>query len=164
MSRQCFIKVGGPFYPLLTGRRDSALSFPELAANEIPSPQDDLSTIMESFSSRGFDERETVTLLGPHSVGIVHCSFFKNRLYNFRNSTKPDPSIDPELLELMRLTCANIEPPSTSPASSLSSASPATLRSSKGMKMDYEGPGTDFGRFIFAALRGTGEYCLPISS
>ncbi|GAB4842205.1 hypothetical protein Ancab_012163 [Ancistrocladus abbreviatus] len=133
-------------------RRDSALSFPELAANEIPSPQDDLSTIMESFSSRGFDERETVTLLGPHSVGIVHCNFFKNRLYNFRNSTKPDPSIDPELLELMRLTCANIEPPSTSPASSLSSASPATLRSSKGMKMDYEGPGTDFGALYYHSL------------
>ncbi|GAB4842203.1 hypothetical protein Ancab_012161 [Ancistrocladus abbreviatus] len=90
--------------------------------------------------------------MGAHSVGIVHCNFFKNLLYNFRNSSKPDPSVDPEFLELMRLTCANIEPPSTSPVSSWSSASPATLRSSKGMKMDYEGPGTDFGGLYYRSL------------
>ncbi|GAB4860577.1 hypothetical protein Ancab_035737 [Ancistrocladus abbreviatus] len=148
----CFIEVGGPFYPLLTGRRDSALSFPELAANEIPSPQDDLPTIMEAFSSRGFDERETVTLLGAHSVGIVHCKFFKNRLYNFHNSGKPDPSIDAEFLDLMRSTCYNTESPSTSPPPSPSSASLATLQSAKGMKMDYEGPGTDFGALYYRGL------------
>lgn len=39
-------------------------SFAEDATFELPSPQDDLSKIIESFSSKGFDERETVSLLG----------------------------------------------------------------------------------------------------
>ncbi|KAL7222189.1 hypothetical protein ACSBR1_023990 [Camellia fascicularis] len=50
---------GGPFY-LKTGRRDSNLSFSEIATYELPSPQDDLPQTITSFASRGFDERETV--------------------------------------------------------------------------------------------------------
>lgn len=39
-------------------------SFAEDATFELPSPQDDLAKIIESFSAKGFDEREAVTLLG----------------------------------------------------------------------------------------------------
>lgn len=39
-------------------------SFGEIATFELPSPQDDLSKMIESFSSKGFDEREAVSLLG----------------------------------------------------------------------------------------------------
>lgn len=57
-------QAGGPFYPLYTGRKDSKASFLVEASSELPSPQDDLSTTIHSFASKGFDERETVSLLG----------------------------------------------------------------------------------------------------
>ncbi|KAL1826506.1 hypothetical protein ACET3Z_004918 [Daucus carota] len=58
------LDADGPFYPLHTGRRDSTVSYPDLATYELPSPQDDLSRTTSLFASRGFDERETVSLLG----------------------------------------------------------------------------------------------------
>lgn len=57
-------QAGGPFYPLLTGRKDSTVSFSDIATSELPSPHDDLSKTINTFASRGFDERETVSLLG----------------------------------------------------------------------------------------------------
>lgn len=49
---------------MFTGRRDSLVSFSEVASYDLPSPQADLSETLASFASRGFDLRETVTLLG----------------------------------------------------------------------------------------------------
>ena len=69
-------QAGGPFYPLQTGRRDSTLSFGETAALELPSPQDDLPKTIASFGSRGFDERETVSLLG---IKILPCLLLKGK-------------------------------------------------------------------------------------
>ncbi|GMH17661.1 hypothetical protein Nepgr_019502 [Nepenthes gracilis] len=155
-AREAVSLAGGPYYPLLTGRRDSLLPFPELAAYEIPNPQDDLSTIIASFASRGFDEQEAVTLLGAHSVGMIHCKFFANRLYNFHNTEQPDPSVDAEFLNFMRTICNNSNPSlSTSPplSSPMPSRSSPSSQSSRGMmKMDYEGPGTDFGTLYYRSL------------
>jgi len=49
---------------LNTGRRDGSNSFADIATDELPSPYADLSQTLASFKSRGFDEREMVTLLG----------------------------------------------------------------------------------------------------
>ncbi|TQD77694.1 hypothetical protein C1H46_036755, partial [Malus baccata] len=42
---------------------------------------------------------------GAHSIGVIHCKFFENHLYNFSGSRKPDPSLDVEFLHLMRSRC-----------------------------------------------------------
>ncbi|CAL5375785.1 unnamed protein product [Camellia sinensis] len=97
---------GGPFY-LKTGRRDSNLSFSEIATYELPSPQDDLPQTITSFASRGFDERETVSLLGAHSIGTIGGKFILNRLYNFGWTDEPDPTIDIEVVNLLRSRCNN---------------------------------------------------------
>ncbi|PIA42624.1 hypothetical protein AQUCO_02000219v1 [Aquilegia coerulea] len=104
-ARDGLVLAGGPYYPLTTGRRDSLVSFANIAASEVPSPQDDLSKTLTSFASKGFDERETVSLLGAHSVGVAHCQFFRSRLYNFSGTGLPDPSLEPEFLHLMRSRC-----------------------------------------------------------
>lgn len=64
----CILQAGGPFYPLYTGRRDGSNSFADIATYELPSPYGDLSQTLTSFQSRGFDEREMVTLLGEFLV------------------------------------------------------------------------------------------------
>lgn len=43
--------------------------------------------------------------IGGHTVGIAHCSFFQDRLYNYKNTGKPDPNMDPSLLVSLRRIC-----------------------------------------------------------
>ncbi|KAL0299073.1 UNVERIFIED_CONTAM: putative Peroxidase 48 [Sesamum radiatum] len=160
-ARESVLMAGGPFYPLYTGRRDSIVAYPIIATYELPSPLDDLSKTVESFASRGFDERETVSLLGAHSTGTIHCKFFFHRLYNFSGGDGPDPSIDPEFLQLLRSNCNSIHH-SSGPASASPSLSPlpssednnisTVLSQDAGMKMDYEGPRTGFGTLYYRSL------------
>ncbi|KAL2516166.1 Peroxidase superfamily protein [Forsythia ovata] len=146
---------------VLPGRRDSTVSFQEVATYELPTPQDDLSKSIETFASRGFDQRETVSLLGAHSTGTIRCKFFFNRLYNFSGTQGPDPSIDTEFLSFLRSKC-NRSHTSTSPLSISPSLSPSPSSSVNHlstssftdpvMKMDYEGPGTGFGTVYYSSL------------
>jgi len=55
---------GGPFYPDLTGRRDSLQSFFQDATDQIPRPDDNITRTLHLFNLRGFNARETVSLLG----------------------------------------------------------------------------------------------------
>ncbi|KZV56100.1 Peroxidase 48-like [Dorcoceras hygrometricum] len=161
-ARESVLLAGGPFYPLYTGRKDSTVSFFEEATYELPSPHDHLSKTIESFATRGFDERETVSLLGAHSTGTIHCKFFHNRLYNFSGTDGPDPSLDTEFLEQLRSKCNRSHAmPAPSPAPPLSSPSPSsalrilpnsTLVQDPGMKMDYEGPRKSFGVLYYRSL------------
>ncbi|XP_021892853.1 putative Peroxidase 48, partial [Carica papaya] len=116
-ARDGVVLAGGPFYPLCTGRRDSHVSFMDAATYDLPAPNADLPETLASFASRGFDERETVSLLGAHSIGVIHCKFYQNRLYNFAGTVKPDPSLDPELLKELRSKCIPSQR-TTSPAPS----------------------------------------------
>ncbi|KAI3810525.1 hypothetical protein L1987_20142 [Smallanthus sonchifolius] len=161
-ARESVVLAGGPYYPVHTGRKDSDHSYPEISY-ELPSPLDDLPTTIARFASRGFTEKETVTLLGAHSTGMIHCKFFERRLYKFGGTDQPDPSMDPEFAELLRSVCNNNQTqahsssaaPSASPSASPSS--PTTGSSSKtgeerSMKMDYEGRGSSFGILYYQGL------------
>ncbi|KAL8254987.1 hypothetical protein R6Q59_033208 [Mikania micrantha] len=159
-ARESVILAGGPFYPVHTGRKDSNRSYPEISY-ELPSPLDDLSTTIGRFASRGFTEKETVTLLGAHSTGKIRCKFFERRLYKFGGTDQPDPSMDPEFAELLRSICNNTQAqtPASSPSSSPSpspSPSPSTTSSKtdqeQAMKMDYEGAGSGFGTLYYRGL------------
>ncbi|CAL5210708.1 unnamed protein product [Lathyrus oleraceus] len=126
-ARDCVVLAGGPFYPLNTGRRDGSNSFAGIATDELPSPFADLSQMLASFKSRGFDEREMVTLLGAHGIGVIHCNFFKNRLYNFSGTNEPDPSLDTEFLNVLRSRCNETDALSTSTSAYTSHTSPSSL-------------------------------------
>lgn len=63
-----FRQHGGPFYPVLTGRKDSSQSFHEEANNQIPRPDDSINQTLLLFGLRGFSERETVSLLGKMNI------------------------------------------------------------------------------------------------
>ncbi|KAL8139586.1 hypothetical protein V2J09_005607 [Rumex salicifolius] len=49
--------------------------------------------------------RATVYLVGAHTVGVVHCNNFQDRLYNYHNTGKPDPTMDPSLVKKLIKTC-----------------------------------------------------------
>ncbi|CAL5361370.1 unnamed protein product [Camellia sinensis] len=156
-ARESVVLAGGPFYPLQTGRRDSTLSFSEVATYELPNPQNDLPQIVASFASRGFNERETVSLLGAHSIGTIHCRFILNRLYNFGGTDEPDPTLDPQFLDLLRSKCndshTSLAPsPLLSPSSDDGSASRSSSSQEPGVEMDYQGRGSGFGSLYYRGL------------
>ncbi|KAJ4843569.1 hypothetical protein Tsubulata_040938 [Turnera subulata] len=135
-AREAVIQAGGPFYPLQTGRRDSTDSFGAEATKDLPSPHSDLDETLAIFSSRGFDERETVSLLGAHSIGVIHCKFFQDRLYNFGGTNKPDLTMDTEFLNEMRSRCNN----KTTKAAAAASPCSHGLESSTGKPSTFCSP------------------------
>ncbi|XP_019443725.1 PREDICTED: putative Peroxidase 48 [Lupinus angustifolius] len=104
-TRDAVLLAGGPFYPVLTGRKDSHRSFFEEATNQIPRPDDNVTRTLHLFGLKGFNERETVSLLGGHSIGKIGCDFIHPRLYNFMGTGQPDPSIPHDFLLQMWLNC-----------------------------------------------------------
>lgn len=47
----------------------------------------------------------TYACIGCHTVGTAHCANFQDRLYNFGDSGKPDPTMAPKLLSSLQKTC-----------------------------------------------------------
>lgn len=64
-ARDSLVLAGGPSYPVLTGRGDSARAFYDEVGARIPSPNATYTVTLDAFARRGFTERETVALLGP---------------------------------------------------------------------------------------------------
>ncbi|XP_004488796.1 putative Peroxidase 48 [Cicer arietinum] len=104
-ARDSVLLAGGPFYPVLTGRRDSHQSFFVDATDQIPRPDDNITRTLHLFNLRGFNTRETVSLLGGHNIGRIGCDFIQQRLYNFQGTGQPDPSIPLDFLSQMRQNC-----------------------------------------------------------
>lgn len=42
---------------------------------------------------------------GAHSIGITHCTFFEDRLYNFSGTGKPDPELDTGFQQELKTKC-----------------------------------------------------------
>ncbi|KAJ0262957.1 hypothetical protein HA466_0034060 [Hirschfeldia incana] len=131
-TKEAVSLAGGPAYVLATGRKDSLVSFKEIAQRELPSPHATLSEILARFASRGFSPQETVSLLGAHSIGITHCTFFQDRLYNFSGTGKPDPELHTGFLQELKTKCpfsstsASSPSPSPCPHTGLASSLPAS--------------------------------------
>ncbi|KAI3823325.1 hypothetical protein L1987_04760 [Smallanthus sonchifolius] len=96
---------GGRRHSVQTGRRDGRVS---LARNtqSLPSPSASVSSAIRAFARKGLTPTDMIYLLGGHTIGVAHCSLFQDRLYNFQNMGKPDPTMDLGLLTSLRKTCA----------------------------------------------------------
>ncbi|KAL6538532.1 hypothetical protein OROGR_012520 [Orobanche gracilis] len=99
-TRDAIVLSGGPYYPVLTGRKDSTRSYYNEAVAEIPKPDSNISEILQLFARRGFNERETATLLGAHNIGRISCVFLQSRL-----NKSDDGTIPRDLLSEMKTNC-----------------------------------------------------------
>ncbi|KAI3917610.1 hypothetical protein MKW98_021372 [Papaver atlanticum] len=93
----------GARYEVETGRRDGLIS--EKANVDLPGPQTSVSDAIDRFSRKGLDATDMVILLGGHTVGVTHCDFFEDRLWDFDGTGSADPSMDPDLVETLKLKC-----------------------------------------------------------
>uniref|UniRef100_A0A6N2NIN7 Peroxidase n=1 Tax=Salix viminalis TaxID=40686 RepID=A0A6N2NIN7_SALVM len=97
-TRDAVVLSGGTNYTVPTGRRDGLIS--RAGDVNLPGPQVDVSQAFQIFRAKGLTLEEMVILLGAHTVGVAHCSFFSERLQN-------DPSMDANLAARLRNVCAN---------------------------------------------------------
>ncbi|XP_038975332.1 peroxidase 60 [Phoenix dactylifera] len=102
-TRDAVALGGGLRYELPTGRRDGKVS---LAGNvNLPSPSATVAQAIDAFKRKGLGTVEMVLLLGGHTVGVTHCAFVMNRLYNFNGTNKADPTMNPALVMALKLRC-----------------------------------------------------------
>ncbi|KAF8412506.1 hypothetical protein HHK36_000474 [Tetracentron sinense] len=105
-TRDAVFLSGGKRYYVQTGRRDGLVS---LAKNvNLPAPSITVSQSIAAFDKKGLNSTDMVLLLGGHTIGVAHCSLFKDRLYNFNNTGRADPTMDPFLATLLRFRCPQI--------------------------------------------------------
>ncbi|KAK9265409.1 hypothetical protein L1049_012370 [Liquidambar formosana] len=94
---------GGSSYALPTGRRDGTVS--NISDVHIPGPSFSVADALNAFETINLGLEDLTTLLGAHAIGFCHCGFFVDRLYNFRGSGQPDPSLDPAILDQLTKKC-----------------------------------------------------------
>ncbi|OUZ99192.1 Plant peroxidase [Macleaya cordata] len=90
-------------YEVETGRKDGLVSLQNNV--DLPGPSISVSDAIDVFNRKGLTTTDMVLLLGGHTVGITHCSFIRNRLYNFKNTGMADPSMDPDLVTTLKSLC-----------------------------------------------------------
>nr|GLL36816.1 cationic peroxidase 1-like [Ipomoea trifida] len=83
------VKLGGPSWNVVVGRRDSTTASLSGANSNIPGPTSSLSQLISSFSNKGFSTREMVALSGSHTIGQARCVNFRDRIYNDTNINAP---------------------------------------------------------------------------
>ncbi|XP_042506242.1 peroxidase 21 [Macadamia integrifolia] len=104
-ARDGVAMLGGPHIEMKTGRRDSTESYVADLLDFIPNHNDSISLVLSRFNSTGIDVEGTVSLLGAHSVGRVHCVNLVGRLY-----PDIDPTIDAIHGKYLRRRCPSPDP------------------------------------------------------
>ncbi|XP_042479745.1 peroxidase 28-like [Macadamia integrifolia] len=96
---------GGSFYNVTTGRRDGTISNKTEAELLLPPAEISVTDSIAAFGNLGMNVSDMVALIGGHTVGVAHCSSFQDRLYNYNNTGKADPTMDSTLLASLKTTC-----------------------------------------------------------
>ncbi|KNA04246.1 hypothetical protein SOVF_201440 [Spinacia oleracea] len=96
---------GASWYSVETGRKDGRISRANDALQSLPGPSMPIPQAVQVFAQHGLNTEDFVYLLGCHTVGTAHCATFQDRLYNFRNSGRSDPSMSRLLRVSLQKTC-----------------------------------------------------------
>ncbi|XP_031385480.1 peroxidase 24-like isoform X2 [Punica granatum] len=84
-------------WEVLTGRRDGRISRRQEAVDNIPSATFNFTTLKQSWANKS-----------GHTIGVGHCKFFSNRLYNFTGKGDADPSLNAEYAAFLRTQCRGL--------------------------------------------------------
>ncbi|KAL3651792.1 hypothetical protein CASFOL_004794 [Castilleja foliolosa] len=104
-ARDAVVQSRGPFWQVQLGRLDGLYASKESVMEQLPSPFEPLKNITAKFYTKGLNIKDVVVLSGAHTLGSAQCYMFRDRLYNYKNSSKPDPSLNPSLLSKLQSIC-----------------------------------------------------------
>lgn len=106
-TRDLIKMVGGPYYNVRLGRKDSLTSDAARVDASLPTTMMTMDQIIDKFTSKKFTVREMVALTGAHTIGFTHCKEFSNRIFNFSKTSEVDPTLHPKLAAGLRQVCQN---------------------------------------------------------
>ncbi|KAH0462756.1 hypothetical protein IEQ34_010331 [Dendrobium chrysotoxum] len=104
-ARDSSALTGNIYYAIPSGRRDGNISLFFDALANLPSPLSNASTLIKAFAAKNLTADELVTLSGAHSIGVSHCSSFRNRIYNFSSTSETDPTLSAPYAARLRSVC-----------------------------------------------------------
>ncbi|XP_064959854.1 peroxidase 72-like [Musa acuminata AAA Group] len=104
-ARDSTVLVGGPYWEVPLGRRDSLGASIQGSNNHIPAPNNTLQTIITKFKLKGLDLVDLVALSGSHTIGQSRCTSFRQRLYNQTGNGLADFTLDPAYAASLRSRC-----------------------------------------------------------
>ncbi|KAJ4779989.1 Peroxidase [Rhynchospora pubera] len=98
-TRDSVVTLGGPYWDVKLGRRDSKRASLSKANKNLPTPISSLSTLTSKFAAQGLSLKDMVALSGAHTIGKSSCVNFRSHVYqdsningffaNFRQSVCP---------------------------------------------------------------------------
>ncbi|KEH43331.1 putative peroxidase [Medicago truncatula] len=106
-TRDLVKMVGGPFYPVALGRKDSRVSEASRTEKALPTTKMTMDDIISKFTVKNFTIKEMVALTGAHTIGFTHCKEFSDRIFNFSKTSETDPTLHPKLAKGLREVCKN---------------------------------------------------------
>ncbi|KAK4477404.1 hypothetical protein RD792_016625 [Penstemon davidsonii] len=106
-TRNLVVMMGGPFYTVKLGRKDSLTSRSADVEGNLPKTSMSMNQHIEIFKSKGFSVQEMVALTGAHTIGFSHCKEFSSILYNYSRTQESDPAYYSEFAKSLRNACAD---------------------------------------------------------
>lgn len=103
-ARDATVLAGGPFWEVPFGRRDGRVSVAR-EANSVPQGYENITQLLGFFDKLGLTFVDLVVLSGSHTIGRCSCHVIKQRLYNFKGTGKPDPSMNTTYVNALKRQC-----------------------------------------------------------
>ncbi|GKA10722.1 peroxidase 11-like protein [Tanacetum coccineum] len=104
-ARDATILVGGPYWHVPVGRKDSKSgSFAQVETN-IPGANDGLLSMIAKFMYQGLSVTDMVALSGAHTIGMARCTNYRARIYGDYQITSIANPIAKSNLKTLQSTC-----------------------------------------------------------
>ncbi|KAK7275087.1 hypothetical protein RIF29_16194 [Crotalaria pallida] len=107
-ARDAVILVGGPYWDVPVGRKDSVTASFELAHTNLPTPDESLLSIISKFLYQGLSVTDMVALSGAHTIGMARCQNFRSRIYGDFESISLKNPISQSHLSNLKSICPPI--------------------------------------------------------
>lgn len=86
-ARDAIILVGGPYWDVPLGRKDSIRAGYALADTNLPTADEGLLSIISKFLYQGLSVTDMVALSGAHTIGMARCENFRTRIHGDYEAT-----------------------------------------------------------------------------
>ncbi|KAG0467567.1 hypothetical protein HPP92_018514 [Vanilla planifolia] len=104
-ARDAVLLVGGPYWDVPVGRKDSKTVSLDLANTDLPAPNQNLVTLVSNFLGKGLSVQDMVALLGSHTIGLARCVNFRDRIYGDFEITSHNDLTSQAYLSKLQSSC-----------------------------------------------------------
>ncbi|CAK9149280.1 unnamed protein product [Ilex paraguariensis] len=140
-ARDAVILVGGPYWDVPLGRKDSKTANYDLVSTNLPTANEGLLSIITKFLYQGLSAEDMVALSGAHTIGMARCVNFRGRIYGDFETTATMNPISETYLSKLRSICP---------------AAPATKADNNESALDYVTPNLFDNSYYHILLQGDG--------